>query len=52
MKIPTGYRNKFVLNDMADDLTIMRLRITVGYISGRSAPSDRTGTGIIITPSL
>ena len=35
MKILIGYRNKFVVNDVANDLTIARLRIAAGYIFGR-----------------
>ena len=56
MKILIGYKNKFVVNDLADDLTIARLRIAAGYIFGRSALSDSITlwplTTIIITMVL
>ena len=40
MKMLIDYRNKFVINDMADDLTLAWLRIATGYIFGRNALSD------------
>jgi len=56
MEILIGYRNKFVVNDMADDLAIAWLRIAAGYIFGRCALPDCitlwTITAIIIHNSI